>query len=97
MKNTGIHTDSLNSENTFKLPETVEIDIEGKAFTCGAFIKTEKFGNVPVLDIELMSEERERELIETQKRLHPDLYEQYYETYPERRKKHESDSKQKEI
>lgn len=86
MKNTGIHTEALNSENIFKLPETVEVDIDGKMFACSEFINTEKFGNVPVLDIELMSEERERELIETQKRLHPDLYEQYYETYPERRK-----------
>ncbi|MEE1137326.1 MAG: hypothetical protein U0M02_02480 [Acutalibacteraceae bacterium] len=62
---------------TYKLPETVTIDLDGKKYSCDEVIKTDEYGMLPVLNVKMMSPEEERELVERQKKLHPELYAEY--------------------
>ena len=78
MENTNIHRGVLSPKDIYKLPEAVAVELGGKEYPCREFVRTERHGNVPVLDINLMSDEKERELIERQKKLHPEMYAEYY-------------------
>lgn len=62
---------------TYKLPETVTVDLDGKKYSCDEVIKTDEYGTLPVLNVKMMSPEEERELVERQKKLHPELYAEY--------------------
>ena len=68
---------SMKFAETYKLPETVTVDLDGKKYTCDEVIKTAEYGTLPVLNIKMMSPEEERELVEIQKKLHPELYAEY--------------------
>ena len=78
MDNTSIHRGIISPGTVYPLPETVEVELEGRDYPCREFISTKDFGNVPILDINLMSDEREREIVERQKKLHPEMYAEYY-------------------
>lgn len=78
MESTNVHRAFLSPKDTYKLPETVNVELAGREYPCSEFIRTERYGNVPVLDIKLMSDEKERELADRQKKLHPELYAEYY-------------------
>ncbi len=69
---------SVDIAYTYKLPETVTVDLDGKKYTCDEVIKTDEYGTLPVLNMKMMSPEKERELVERQKKLHPDWYAEYY-------------------
>lgn len=69
---------SMKFAETYKLPKTVMIDLDGKRFACDEVIRTDEYGTLPVLGMRMMSPEEERELVERQKKLHPDWYDEYY-------------------
>lgn len=62
----------------YKLPEAVTVDLDGRKYSCDEVIKTDEYGTLPVLNMKMMSPEEERELVERQKKLHPNLYAEYY-------------------
>ena len=68
---------SVDIAYTYKLPETVTVDLDGKKYTCDEVIKTAEYGMLPVLNIKMMSPEEERELVERQKKLYPEIYAEY--------------------
>ena len=79
MENTNIHRGVLNPENTYKLPETVAVELGGKEYPCREFVQTKNSAVFPFLISTLCLTRKNGNLpTDRQKKLHPEMYAEYY-------------------